>query len=79
MARIFVEVNNALGTFSGDLITNEECDEEQANVVINELMKSINELAWIALKVGTPEDLVVTVFNQEVLKTSILSFSVFDI
>lgn len=77
MARIFVEIKNSIDTFYGDLLA-DEMSVDEANDLVTSLIKGNQAITKMTLKVGTPEDLTLTIFNEEVLKTSVVSFSVLD-
>jgi hypothetical protein len=77
MARIFVEIKNSIDTFYGDLFA-DEMSLDEANELVAYLCKGKEVISKITLKVGTPEELTLTIFNEEVLKTSVVSFSVLD-
>ena len=78
MARIFVEIKNTLDTFYGDLFADKEMSFDEASQLVASLIMGSEVITKITLKVGTPEDLTLTIFNEEVLKTSVVSFSVLD-
>lgn len=77
MARIFVEIKNSIDTFYGDLLA-DEMSVDEASELVASLIKGNQAVTKMTLKVGTPEDLTLTIFNEEVLKTSVVSFSVLD-
>lgn len=78
MARIFVEIKNSIDTFYGDLFTDKEMSFDEATKFVASLIMTTEVISKITLKVGTPEELTLTIFNEEVLKTSVVSFSVLD-
>lgn len=71
--KINVHITHRLGKFAGNLQTDKEMTEAEANETVDTLIASINHLRHLGI---WHEDGSQTVFNEKILSESILRFSV---
>jgi len=73
--KINITLFNALGTFSGNFEHDGELDRQEAQKLIDTLVKSVNKMTYICVRADDGGEFV---FNEEIIRGSVIKFKIVE-